>query len=257
MAVTLTRVSGYPAKDIDKSGVIWRDRKIGVYTDIVASVSHADIGKECEFDASLVLVKATVSRDEDGARGYVDYTYQNREATILMDTNQIEYSVTSNGEPTPIELHPNFVCKWCYSLFKHPDTVGDYSGKDSDKDPSCIPTENYLFMWLRNAKDAPTCEDGKRKWIQVQAPTLSATLEYYIEPKIVIEQTKYWSDANKIGNVLTSTGKFVIPTKTFGLPNTSDRWLCVGSQVRRDGRKWSVTTSMQYDPKGYYTEVYS
>lgn len=233
-----TRAKGYPVKETDKGGSVVTDRYYGAWASIL-DFSGASIGEPCPIDPSLSLTRISISRTEDGGRGYVDLVYQPADSAGQsgnVDSNIPVWTCRIATLEKPLETHPDYRTLWNYNLViktgeaaPEPTWANDSTTLEVD-DPD-------IFKWVKDEiPDGYNICAGYERQIP--------GVESYILPSPVVESVYYYSNYRRAVGALSSVGSKETPARVFGMEG--GEWLVMGCDVSLEGSRWAVRTSYQW-----------
>lgn len=229
--MALTQDNGFEQYRDSKSGNQIIDQYHGTLAEALA---HSDYtkGMPCPYDAGLVLVDITVSKDISGTRGTLTLTYAPEDsASDQVDTNKDIYTLDEGSLEKSIETHPSYRMKWNHHLAAKSgtakpawfDTAVDYSDTSGSS----------TYQWVKDYSEVDTSLLGKNfiKWDKTKPG-----VESYILPAPVVNSTLYFSTKKKATASKYSVGKRTAPVDKMGV--ATGEWLVTGRRVQQEGRKW-------------------
>lgn len=161
------------------------------------------------------------------------------------EDNDNVYYPESRGLETPLELHPDFLMKWTYDLWR---------------------AENFdeaLQAWAGTATDASDA-DGKswlwtktnpgKGWKKMQDRTKPGK-EVYLKPTFQVRQDSYHRTKADAEDQLKDCGFLVDPAEKFGYDDGD--FLVANVYLNYDGKYWVATKEYLHDNQGWDTDIYS
>jgi hypothetical protein len=132
----------------------------------------------------------------------------------------------SRGVETPLELHPDFLMKWTYDLFrKKGDATAVQAWAGTAKTAS--DADNQRWKWAKTDQGA--------EWVKVQDRTKPG-YEVFLKPSVVVRQENFHRLKVTAEGDLTTCGYLVTPSETFGY--STGTWLVSDVDLHNDGKYW-------------------
>lgn len=149
----------------------------------------------------------------------------------------------------PIQLHPNFVMKWTYTLYS------------KAKDTPAVPA------WAATATtDSDTLGSDVWRWSKTGAPSgyefprQSATkpgVSSYLVEGAVMTKKKVYTNPDSAERWTGYMGYYTAPAVVYDLNDTDSYWLLRNYRIVEDLGGYATTLEFLYNPDGWDTDIYT